>query len=75
MEFLDALLDFVSPEIVWGVFFLVAGVYGAVTLALGYHWKEYSVHRTKGRKMIRFYLLLSAVLFFVMLVSAGAYVS
>lgn len=75
MSLLDELLSFISPAVVWGIFFVVSGVYLVITLALAYHWKEYSAHLPKGRKVVKLYLLGSAVLLVVMFIAAALYVS
>jgi len=73
MGLLESLIDFVTPGIVWGAYFLIVVVFIVVSIALGYHWKNYNVRTVKGSRMIRMYIIVSSILLVIMFISAAAY--
>ena len=73
MDFLESLIGFVTPAVVWGAYLLIVAVFILVSTALGYHWKNYNVRSVKGSKMMKMYIVISAILLVVMFISAAAY--
>ncbi len=73
MGFIEFLLDFMTPSIVWGLFAVILVAFIIISAALAYHWREYSMRTKRGGEMIRLYILISSILLLIMFVSAVTY--
>jgi hypothetical protein len=71
----NILANFVSPAVVWIVFIVVLAIFFVATVALRYHWKNYDIDENRGKRIMRIYILVSAILISIMLVAAITYAS
>ena len=70
---LDLILEYVSPTILWGVFAFLVFIFFIANSALSYHWKNYSINKTRGAKIMRLFNVVSLALLGIILISAIVY--
>lgn len=69
-EIINLILDFISPVFVWGTFLVLVTFFVMVSWALSYHWKNYSINKTKSSRIMRAYYIVSFILIGIMFISA-----
>lgn len=60
------LLDFISPVYLWGIWVVFLGVFAVLTVAIKYHWDNYTVDKKRAKKIMRMYYFVSLGLLGVM---------
>lgn len=68
-RFGDGLMDVMTPTVVWTIFAVALIAFVAISIALTYHWKNYTLDSKSPKRIIRFYFLVS--LGFILLMTVG----
>ena len=67
------LIETFAPGALWLVFAVIMLFTVAVTVALSYHWREYTVDARKSNLMFRGYLAVAGIFVLIMLIAILLY--
>ena len=66
-------LESLAPGLLWMGAVLVIAFTTLISLALSYHWKEYSIDSKTSAKMFKGYLMVTGILIIAMILSLILY--
>jgi len=72
-NFRESIVDFISPSVLIGIFLLTVMVFIIVSIALMYHWRNFSVNPAATKRIIRVYFFVSGAFLLSMLFAAISY--
>ena len=68
-----AIVNFVSPSVLWSLLGVIILVFAVISFALMYHWKNYNVNSKVVSRLIRVYFIVSFTFILAMAAAVTSY--